>query len=155
MVEEIVVKIRLSVGEPSVPMPGYIQVDPARPVEGLSVSDLSRLSEEGEASEILAVDVLDFFHPEHRHAILSHWVSRLNKGGVIVLGTQEMVEVARLFMISGDHEAFRTAMYGPSGRRRVSMGTLPELKHSLATLGLEIVKSYTRNNFSYVEAKRG
>lgn len=149
------VKIRLSIGEPSVPMPGYVQVDPARPVEGVSVTDLSRVSEEGEAAEILAVDVLDFFHPEHRGNVLAHWVSRLGRGGVIVLGTQEMVEVARQFVVGGDHEAFRNAVYGPPGRRRMSAGTLPELKDMAASLGLTVNKSYTRNNFSYVEAARG
>jgi len=149
------VKIRLSIGEPSMALPGYVEVDPARPTEGVSLADLSRVAEEGEAAEILAVDVLDFFHPEHRNVVLSHWASRLGKGGAIVVGTLEMIEVARLLVVGGDHEAFRQSLFGPPGRRRMSVGTLPELKRALTSLGLNIAKSYTRNNFSYVEATRG
>jgi hypothetical protein len=149
------VKIRLSVAEPAMMLPGYVEVDPSRPVGGVSLTDLSRVSEEGEAAEILALDVLDFFHPEHRNMVLAHWTSRLGDGGSIVLGTLEMVEISRLLVVSGDHESFRQSIFGPPGRRRVSVGTLPELKSALVSLGLNIVKSYTRNNFSYVEAKHG
>lgn len=149
------VKIRLSIGEPAMMLPGYVEVDPSRPAGGVSLTDLSRVSEEGETDEVLALDVLDFFHPEHRNMVLRHWISRLCSGGSIVVGTLEMVEVARLLIVNGDHESFRQSLFGPPGRRRVSVGTLPELKHSLTSLGLNIVKSYTRNNFSYVEAIRG
>lgn len=147
------VKIRLSVNEPAMRLPGYVEIDPANQ-PGVNPADLSSFAEEGEAQEILASDMLDFYPQEHRFALVSHWASRLGRGGILSIGTIEAVEACRNFVESNDIQNFRSILFGPGNRRRLSCGTLPEIVAMATDSGLKVVRSYVKNFFSYVEAIR-
>lgn len=148
------VKIRMTVGGQKLGLPGFIEVDPASPESPGNPADLSQLAEEGEALEIQATDVLDYYPFEFRTKLLTHWVSRLARGGVMVVGTREIVEVCRKVTL-GDISDFIQLIYGVGGgQRRTSAGTLPQLRTMLSSLGMTPVRSYVSDFTSYVEAIR-
>jgi len=147
------VKLRLSVRDSKMSLPGFVHIDPFSQENPGNPADLSRHAEEGEALEIVAADVLDFYPGEFRHRLLGHWVSRLSRGGVILVGTREIVEVCRHVML-GETDSFSQLVFGSSGQRRQSAGTLPELKSMLSLMGTTLVRSYVKDFMSYVEAVR-
>jgi len=147
------VKIRLSIGEPAMRLPGYIEIDPTTS-PNVNLGDLSAFAEVGEAEEILASDILDFYPQEHRFALISHWRSRLGRGGVLSIGTIESVDVCSTFTGTGDIQSFRSMLFGHSNRRRLSCGTLPEIVAMASDSGMKVVRSYIKNFFAYVEAIR-
>jgi hypothetical protein len=154
MVEEAMVRLRLSVGDSTVSLPGFVQIDPLNQNRPGNPADLTKYAEEGEAVEIVAADVLDYYPCEFRSKLLGHWVSRLSRGGMIIIGTREIVEVCRYVML-GEAASFDKLVFGPvGGQRRQSAGTLPELKSMLSLMGTTLVRSYVKDFMSYVEAIR-
>lgn len=148
------VKIRMTVGGPVLGLPGFKEIDPTNRNYPGNPTDLSDLAEEGEVLEIQATDVLDFYPIEFRGQILAHWVSRLARGGLMVVGTREIVEVCRQVSL-GDVTGFLPLIYGEVGKqRRLSVGTLPQLRSTLSSLGMTPIRSYVNNFVSYVEAIR-
>lgn len=148
------VKIRMTVGGPILGLPGFIEIDPTNRDFPGNPTDLSSIAEEGEAVEIQAADVLDFYPIEFRPQILAHWVSRLARGGLMVVGTREIVEVCRQVTL-GDTSGFLSLVFGEVGKqRRLSAGTLPQLRSVLASLGMTPTRTYVQDFNSYVEAIR-
>lgn len=148
------VKIRMTVGGQKLGLPGFLEIDPVNPQAPGNPADLSMIAEEGEAVEIQATDVLDFYPFEFRTKLLTHWVTRLARGGLMVVGTREIVEVCRKVTL-GDPSEFISLIYGEAGKqRRTSAGTLPQLRAMLSGLGMTPVRSYVSDFTSYVEAIR-
>jgi hypothetical protein len=49
----------------------------------------------GTATEILALNVIGFYHPDRVDAILDHWVSLLAVGGLLTVGSVDLYRVGR------------------------------------------------------------
>jgi hypothetical protein len=95
------VKINLLIDNPGDLRSGYLNVDAVAPdgcTDGRVKGDLSNLDEfvdDGEATEIVALDVLDCFPGADASTVLSRWCSKLAHGGTLTVSVVDVREVAR------------------------------------------------------------
>ena len=92
-------KINLLLDDPGAVRSGYLNVDPCAPdgdvrVRG-DVADLGPLVDAGEATEVVALGVLDHLPGHAADGVLRHWLSRLAHGGRLTVGVTDAREVAR------------------------------------------------------------
>lgn len=78
---------------------GYVNIDPYA-VEGDGkiqgdVTDLSHCIDDDELDELVADSVLEYFGAGMVPQVLSNWVSKIKKGGRIVISTPDIYEIAR------------------------------------------------------------
>ena len=127
---------------------GYVSVNPAR-------GNLDGLVEAGEASEVVALGVLDFFKPEQQHEMLAHWASRLAPGGVITVSCTDLYEVARSLVLGGlDEGAAAGILYGEKVARRAVINSELTLQGRLRSLGLEVLTRRVDQYTCVVTARR-
>jgi predicted SAM-dependent methyltransferase len=81
---------------------GYINIDPlAVDGDGKIAADISNLDatiDDGEADEIIADSILDYFPYRNTASIVGNWVKKLRKGGKLILVCPNIYEVARQLM---------------------------------------------------------
>lgn len=78
---------------------GYINIDPyavpgdADRVQG-SIWDLDDVADDGEVTDLIALDVIDYVGSEQADTVLSGWIGKLRHGATITVGGIDMHEVA-------------------------------------------------------------
>ncbi len=82
----------------------YINVDPIAAQQNpnkvaADPSDLSSLIDNGEAEEILAPDVLDYYILADKIKVLEHWLGKLGHEGTITIGGLDIHEAGRLMYL--------------------------------------------------------
>lgn len=95
-------KVRLNLGCGDKVLPGYVNVDAAPSRKGQVpdvLGDLRRLPfPPGHADEILAVHVIEHFHPWETVDLLAHWRRVLKPRGRLVLECPNLLAAARLLV---------------------------------------------------------
>ena len=141
------------------PLSGYTNVDPHGFGEaGKVVGDFTNLDdivEDSEATEILALDVIDFLEPDSIEKTISHWVSKLRRGGKIVIGGRDLWQISKavyykLIDIKEANEAIR----GGGDFARFNQSTIQELISVLESHNLKILKKRINKFDISVEAQR-
>lgn len=123
-----------------------------------NVGDLSDLVDAGEAEEIVALDILDFFPGEMADQVLHNWLSRLSRGGKITVGVVDVREVAR-GLLDGrltldDAQELLHGRQTAEWDYRKSVFTLSHLVEVLTNLGLKVLKKRVENYRAIVTAER-
>lgn len=122
-------------------------------VRGESVVNLDEAVEDAEATEIIALDVIDYVSPEDTDAVIDHWIKKLRHGGSLTIGGVNIFEVARcLNNYSLDIDMANKLLYGeqrsPWQYRKASL-SLPRLVEKFEGCGLKIIrKDYKKFNYS-------
>lgn len=94
-------KLNLLIDNPGDVRSGYVNVDPLAPESSpdgrvrAHLHDLSVVVDDGEAAEIVALDVLDYFPQAQADDVLSGWLKKLAHGGRLTIGVVDLKEVAR------------------------------------------------------------
>lgn len=93
-------KLNLLLNNPGGVRSGYTNVDPIAPENSLDsvrcdVTNLDTVCDAGEASELVAHDILDYIPRAQVPKVLNHWLSRLAHGGTFVLSCVDLLEVSR------------------------------------------------------------
>lgn len=87
--------------------------------------------------QLLARDVIDFFDPSLVDNLITHWVSKLRHGGMLVVGGIDLLEVCNAFSaLYINRESATTLLFG--NNRRASM-TLRDLTELMSNKGLKII----------------
>lgn len=133
---------------PSEARNGYVNVDPRQ-------GSLDGTVEAGEASEVVAINILDYLAPAKQVELLHHWVSRLARGGSITVSCTDLYEVCRS-LITGtlDEDAVTSVLYGTSKARRAAIFSEKTLMEKLRSLGLEIMTRRTDGLICTVTGRR-
>lgn len=122
-----------------------------------SFSHLDPLCEDAEATELIALDVIDFVSPGEINEMVAHWVRKLRHGGTLTVGGLDLAEVARR-LVSGrlDHDAANLLIYGsqdvPALCRKACM-PLRVACEVLEAYGLKVLTK-TYNECFYVVTSR-
>lgn len=82
---------------------GYTNIDPfASPTDTQkvigNVYDLDEYVDDGEAIDLLALDVIDYVSPASTDAVLDIWIKKIRHGGTITIGGIDMREISHAFL---------------------------------------------------------
>jgi hypothetical protein len=158
-------KVNLLLNNPGSVRSGYVNLDPFAPDMDTSrirlpqgVGDLAPIVDPAEATEFIALDILDRVPDSYQEAVLNHWVSRLRKGGVIAISVIDLTSVARALsngQITTD--AAKHLLYSGQQQqwdRRTTGYTLKSLADALSNRGLKILKKRLEGFSAVVVAQR-
>jgi len=138
---------------------GYKNIDPygygdETKVVG-DVENLDDMVEDAEATEILALDIIDFLPPESIEAAIGHWVSKLRHGGKIAIGGKDLWQISKaLYQKILDLEEANEVIHGTQEKPRISNFTIDKLINTLESRGLQILKKRINKFDMVVEAQR-
>jgi hypothetical protein len=137
-------KVNIVVGDAQ-SRPGYIELN------GSHISNLNNVLDDGEVTELLALDTIDFLPWPKRGDFLNHLMQKVELGGTLKVGGREVNAVANALSTGQlSIEQGNAILY--NGRQ--STGTIQETLKLMRFLGLEITSSYY-HQFNYiVEARR-
>ena len=155
-------KLNLLMGAPGDVRSGYLNVDPlADGGDGrvdCKLDDLSPVVDANECQEIVALDVVDRFSTAEADAAMSHWLSRLARGGTLAVGCVDVGEVARLFRADLlSLEDVNTLLHGEQdgpGRFRLCSLTLARLAAALEGKGMKIMSRRVTDCHAVVVCRR-
>lgn len=156
-------KVNLLLDNPAGVRNGYINIDPFAPdndrdrVKG-DVSTISHSIDDGEASEILAYDILDFFAANMADEILAHWLSKLAHGGTLTVAVIDLLEVARgvtSHIVS--IEQAQDLLHGLQEKKwdlKKSSYTLQQLVSTISSRGYKVLSKRVENYRAIVTCQR-
>lgn len=151
-------KINLLINNPKGCRQGYLNIDPLAPMGAEAVKgDPTKLDDfvcENEATEILALEILDKFSPDKVDNILDHWLSRLAHKGRLTISVVDLYEIARgVVCESINVEIANNLLYGTNVKNN-SAFTLDQLSMVLENKGYKVIKKFIENNRAYVTVER-
>jgi hypothetical protein len=150
------VNITLNTNEPR---NGYINLNPlADPNDAnfirTNINELGVYLDDGEAEEIIALDVVDYVPLAEKENILRHWLSKLAIGGTITIGGNDLRQIAKALSFNQlDLNQTAELLYG-SQLIRSGLITCDRMRKVLEGSGLKILESRLVNFSYYVKAER-
>lgn len=141
------------------PRSGYININPlADPNDPnfirANVNELHLYLDDGEADEIVALDVIDFVPIAEKENIISHWLSKLAIGGTISIGGNDIGQVTKAFTFNQlDLGQTAELLYGNQLTRQ-GLITCSQMRKILETAGLKVTAARLNNFSYYVTAER-
>lgn len=142
---------------------GYTNLDPLAPpgdpdrIPG-TLTNLDDFVEDAEATEIVALDVIDFVPSTDTNDVLAHWIRKLRHGGILTIGGVDLRDVCKavVFQQLNLTEA-NLLLYGeqeaPWQYRKATL-TLQHVINALEEQGMEITRKHS-DRFRYcVTARR-
>lgn len=157
-------KLNLLIDNPDDVRSGYVNIDPfAEPcdphgrVKG-ALHDLGHTVDDGEASEIVANDVLDYHPGAVLDDVLNNWLKKLARGGTLTVSTVDVREVARLVWFGNvDINEANNLLHGEQKKewqlRKVSL-SLPHLVEVLEAKGFKVLQKRIHNLRAVVTVQR-
>ena len=137
-------KVNFVVGEAQ-SRPGYIELNATH------IADLNQTLDDGECTEIIALDVLDFLPLAQRGNFLNHLVQKLEIGAAVKVGGREINAVAHAI---GSGQIYEETANACIYQGRQSMTNAVKTRDLMKFIGLEITAVYN-DGFNYVvEARR-
>lgn len=129
--------------------------------ESMKIGDIRNLDgwvDDAEATEIIAMDVIDYFSLAEVNPILDHWISKLRHGGKIVIGGCDALDAAKaLSQYELDLQTFNMLIHGtqdqPHLYKKTTL-TLIGIVEYFREHGLKIIKQRKHGINYVVEAKR-
>ena len=152
-------KVNISVGASEFKN-GYLNIDPISKPEGLDIDirKLDTIIGDAECTEFIAEDVLDYLEKSEAESVLEHWISKIRKGGKIVVGGIDAYEVSKMFYQQKiTLEEFNTLIHGSFGQPwnvRLNNFTMEYIQSKLINAGLKITKKRLNGYHIIVEGER-
>ena len=139
-------KINLTV-DPNNLREGYLNICPFAEddkVVSKDIANLDKVVDDGECSELVAMNVLETFPAKEVNEVINNWLKKLKHGGVLVLGFTEFMEVCKAFvnreLTIEDATLFLHGFQNhPWEHRRVNL-TMGQVSEVLKNKGLKILK---------------
>ena len=157
-------KVNLLIDNPGDVRSGYLNIDPiAEPgdVNGRIKGDIGNLSEHvdaGEADEIVALDILDYFPTNTVDIVLNNWLTRLRHGGRLTMSVVDIREVARGVLAGNlSPNDYNELLYGKQEQPwqfKKSIYTLNQIAEVLANLGFKILSKRIQNLRAVITIER-
>lgn len=142
-------------------MSGYLNIDPHGFGEDNKViGEINNLDEyvgDAEATEILALDIINYLPIEEVEEVISNWISKLRHGGKIVIGGKDILSVSKIFAQGAINlVTVNKEIFGENDvlNKRKSHITLRYISELLKVKGLKILKKRINGTSISVEAIR-
>jgi hypothetical protein len=155
-------KINLIYGEGEV-LNGFLNLNPflEQETDNLKRVDIKNISsyvDDGECTELISINVLEYFNSNKIPEILSHWVKKVALGGKIILGFVDLQSVARCFYNNIINlETTNILVHGSNAKpymtKRTGL-TITVVESLLKQMGLKIMKRKINNYNVTLEAVR-
>jgi hypothetical protein len=151
-------KINLTL-ESSSSRSGYVNINPlASPDDPnfirANVNELSIYVDDGEAEEIVALDLIDFVPIQEKENIVRHWLSKLALDGTLTIGGNDLGQITKAYTFNQlDLNQAAELLYG-SQIPRSGLVTCAQMRVILEGGGLKIVEARLNNFSYYVKAQR-
>lgn len=143
---------------------GYINIDPFAPDNDAAgrlkgdISNLDHVVDDGEAIEIIALEVLDYFPGHQADAILTNWLKKLARSGRLTLSVVDVREVARAICANEmSPEDINEHLHGKQEKPwqyRKSAYTLTQIAEVLGNLGYKILARRVQNFRAVITVER-
>lgn len=156
-------KINLLLDNPGDVRSGFLNLDPfARPDDPArfpcDVADLSAYVDAGEATEIVALDVLDYFPSHQADTVLQNWLSRLAHGGRLTLSVVDAREVARAILAGtismDDVNELVMGRQEKDWQQKKVLLTINQITVPLENLGYKVLAKRVQNYRAIVTVER-
>jgi hypothetical protein len=123
-----------------------------------NIQNLDSVCEDGEAEEIIALDVIDYIDIRNKQNVMDHWIKKVAIDGRIVIGGIEIKEVARnIYLDRLDLEESINLLYGdpnfPFGNRKGCLSS-EIISNLLQSRGLRIISKKLINYKYCIIAER-
>jgi hypothetical protein len=144
-------------------IPGFININPLANLTDTSqmqgdVSNLDWIADNGEVEELIVQHVLDYFPMQMTDKILSGWLAKLAKGGIITLVGNDLVLLAKEFAARRiSIEDYCMGLYGhqqQSWAFKKSGLTLTQVVEVLKSLGYKVIEAKIENVQYTIRAQR-
>lgn len=157
-------KVNVLLDNPGDCRSGYLNVDPFAPADCSDgrvrgdASDLSTLVDAGECSEVVALDVLDYFPGAAVDQVLRNWLSRLCHGGRLTVSVVDLREVSRALLAGNvsmdDANELLTGKQEKAWQFKKSVFTLSQLVEVMTNLGYRVLAKRVQNYRAVVTVER-
>ncbi len=157
-------KINLLIDNPGDYKNGYNNIDPFAPETNgdlrlkSDISNLDSLVDDGEANEILALEILEYFPGNVIDDILQNWLKKLAHGGILTISGVDFTEIARGFLSSNlsleDVNELLLGKQEKSWQTKKSVFTLLKLVEVFEGLGYKILKKRIYNYRAIISIQR-
>jgi hypothetical protein len=156
------VKINLLLDSPNL-RSGYINVDPFAAVDDPykvagDVMNLDHLVEAGEATDLVALDIIDYAPLGAADMVLKHWQSKLGHGGTLTVSCVDLFEVARaLWHRQLSLEDANSIVHGKQSKQwefKKGSYSLKTLASTMEENGLHVLKKLVSDYRAVVVAQR-
>lgn len=142
---------------------GYLNIDPLakdsekNKING-DISNLDFVCDNGEVEEILAYNILEYFHFFRIDQILNNWLSKLKVGGKLILGILDIEEISRLYYLNRiSMDKFNNLIFGEQKKdwdtKKCGL-TVYNLTEVLTNKGYKILRSEINEYEGFVSCER-
>ena len=120
------------------------------------VKNLDGIAENGECSEILALDVLSYIHYTNVEQYIQHLCKKVARGGKLILGGLDTIELAKCLLRDDFNVVELNRILFGDGKERPKENTmtLPMVVNVLQASGMKIIKKRINQYAFVVEAHR-
>lgn len=140
-------KVNLSLYGSNEPLAGYINIDVVNNKENKyvigNVSNLDDIVDDGEAEEIRAINILQYFSSNDSERILRNWLSKLAHKGKAIIGFTDISAVCRdIYLEKLDIHQANAVLYGQQKDNwdYIKNGfAINHLAYFISTLGYKIL----------------
>lgn len=95
-------KLNLILDNPNAVLSGYTNIDPFADENDKKrikndVSNLDNIVDDSECEEIRAVEVIEYYQRPDMDRMLSHWIKKLKRGGILTVIDVDLYNACRLY----------------------------------------------------------
>lgn len=138
---------------------GYTNIDRFQCDEHQTAGDVSNLDwvvDNGEATEIIAYDVIDHFFNQYVPGVVEHWISKLAPNGTLTIVSTDLYQlVNKIYNRQVSLRDANALIFGAGmDSQRVSTSTLMDISAMMRSFGLVIIEQRYEDNLYVVKGKR-
>jgi hypothetical protein len=142
---------------------GYTNIDPFAPPDDPDrtngdIVNLDEYVDDAEATDIIALNVIDFMPSSETNEIIAGWIKKLRHGGTITIGGVDIRDVSKAIIyqqlsLTDANFLLYGAQRAPWEYKKATL-TLQHLINALQGQGMEIIKKHSENFTYHVTARR-
>ena len=118
------------------------------------LANIDNLADDGELSELEALEVIDLFEVGVGGRVLKNWVGKLAHGGTITLSSTDLIHLSKMLNLRLlDVGRANEVLFGIDGSRKAAYSN-QTLKDALEACGLKVMKNRTAECKVVVVARR-
>ena len=139
---------------------GFINLDPLTDKETdnlirCDIRNLDEICENAECEQLIAEDVVSYFHFNEINEIMSNWISKLRHGGIMIIGGTDLSDTSRLLTTKRiDVMDANKILFGEADKTRKSSVSPKEMCAYLEGYGLKVLSKKLMDSHYMIKVVR-